>query len=175
MRAFITSHFGYSPLAWMHHTRTMNNEINKLRKQPFQHRCFPVNIAKFLRTPFTEHLWWLLLKLHERALRLVYNYRESTFEELVDKDNSFNIHHRNPQVLATEMYKVHSNVRIIISVYHEKERIPYLGPKAWNLVSESVKDSENVNNCKLKIKIWKLEICLCRLCTVYLPSQISFL
>ena len=27
-----------------------------------QRRCFPVNIAKFLRTPFfTEHLRWLLL------------------------------------------------------------------------------------------------------------------
>ena len=26
------------------------------------HRCFPVNFAKFLRTPFiTKHLWWLLL------------------------------------------------------------------------------------------------------------------
>ena len=26
------------------------------------HRCFPVNFAKFLRTPFfTEHLWCLLL------------------------------------------------------------------------------------------------------------------
>ena len=25
------------------------------------HRCFPVNFAKFLRTPFfTEHFWWLL-------------------------------------------------------------------------------------------------------------------
>ena len=25
-------------------------------------RCFPVNFAKLLRTPFlTEHLWWLLL------------------------------------------------------------------------------------------------------------------
>ena len=27
-----------------------------------QHSCFPVNFAKFLRTPFfIEHLWWLLL------------------------------------------------------------------------------------------------------------------
>ena len=26
--------------------------------------CFPMNFAKFLRTPFfTEHLWWLLLKI----------------------------------------------------------------------------------------------------------------
>ena len=28
------------------------------------HRCFPVNFAKFLRTPFlTEHLRWLLLNM----------------------------------------------------------------------------------------------------------------
>ena len=31
-------------------------------KKTLQHRCFPVYIAKFLRTPFfTEHLWWLFL------------------------------------------------------------------------------------------------------------------
>ena len=33
-------------------------------KKRFQHRYFPVNFAKFLRTPsFIEHLWWLLLPL----------------------------------------------------------------------------------------------------------------
>ena len=35
-----------------------------LLKRRLQHRCFPVNIVKFLRTPFfIEQLWWLLLKL----------------------------------------------------------------------------------------------------------------
>ena len=33
-----------------------------LLKKRLWHRCFPVNFAKFLRTPFlTEHLWWLLM------------------------------------------------------------------------------------------------------------------
>ena len=33
-----------------------------LLKKRRWHRCFPMNFAKFLRTPFlTEHLWWLLL------------------------------------------------------------------------------------------------------------------
>ena len=33
-----------------------------LLKKRLWHRCFPLNFAKFLRTPFlTEHLWWLLL------------------------------------------------------------------------------------------------------------------
>ena len=32
-------------------------------KKKFQHRCFPVNFAKFLRTAFfIKHLRWLLLK-----------------------------------------------------------------------------------------------------------------
>ena len=36
------------------------NKVEGLRKRL---RCFPVNFAKFLRTPlFIEHLWWLLLK-----------------------------------------------------------------------------------------------------------------
>ena len=33
-----------------------------LLKKRLWHRCFPVNFAKFLRTPFLiEHVWWLLL------------------------------------------------------------------------------------------------------------------
>ena len=37
--------------------------LTLLKKGPW-HRCFPVNIEKFLRTPFlTEHLRWLLLNL----------------------------------------------------------------------------------------------------------------
>ena len=35
-----------------------------LLKKRLQHRCFPVNFVKFLRTAFfIEHLWWLLLEL----------------------------------------------------------------------------------------------------------------
>ena len=36
--------------------------IATLLKKRIWHRCFPVNFAKFLRTPiFKEHIWWLLL------------------------------------------------------------------------------------------------------------------
>ena len=37
-----------------------------LLKKRFWHRCFPVNFAKFLRTPSpTEHLRWLLISIYE--------------------------------------------------------------------------------------------------------------
>ena len=45
-------------------------------------------------------------KLHERVLRLVYDDRQSTFEELLNIDKSVTIHHRNFQVLVTEFCKV---------------------------------------------------------------------
>ena len=44
--------------------------------------------------------------IHERALRLVYSDHVSSFDELLKKDRSFSIHHRNIQSVATELYKL---------------------------------------------------------------------
>ena len=44
--------------------------------------------------------------IHERALRIVYKDFNSSFQELLIKDNSLNIHHRNLQKLVTEVIKV---------------------------------------------------------------------
>ena len=44
--------------------------------------------------------------LHERCLRLIYNDKQSSYEELLIKNGTFSIHHRNIQTLATEMLKV---------------------------------------------------------------------
>ena len=48
--------------------------------------------------------------LHDRALRITYSDRSSSFEDLLKKDNSVSIHHRNVQALATEMFKVKNNI-----------------------------------------------------------------
>ena len=46
--------------------------------------------------------------LHERALRIVYNDNESTFEDLLKKNNSVSIHHKNIRLLGIELDKVNS-------------------------------------------------------------------
>ena len=45
--------------------------------------------------------------IHETALRMTYQDSASTFEELLNKDNSVSTHHRYLQVLATEIFKIH--------------------------------------------------------------------
>ena len=45
-------------------------------------------------------------RIHERALRIVYQDHNSTFEELLAKDGSFKIHDRNLQRLLIEIFKV---------------------------------------------------------------------
>ena len=48
--------------------------------------------------------------IHERALRIAYCDKHSTFQQLLEKDNSVPIHYRNWQVLATELFKVNMNL-----------------------------------------------------------------
>ena len=53
-------------------------------------------------------------RIHERALRVVYNDDNATFEQLLKKDNAVKIHDRNLQVLATEMFKVKLSIAPVI-------------------------------------------------------------
>ena len=49
-------------------------------------------------------------KLHETALRIVYNGTLRSFENLPIKDKSLTIHHQNIQPLVIEIYKAILNL-----------------------------------------------------------------
>ena len=167
MKSFITSQFGYCPLIWMFHSRTLNKRINSI---------------------------------HERSLRITYSDKVSTFQELLEKDNSVSIHQRNLQILATEMFKVYKNIspellndifepkescyrlransffktRKVTSVHHGTESLSFLGPKVWDLVPLDIKQSENIDIFKSKIKRLSFPECPCRLCKIFIP-QLGFI
>ena len=70
-------------------------------------------------------------RIHERALKVVYNDDNATFKQLPEKDNAVKIHDRNLQVLATEMFKIKRGVAPVImndvfrirkNDYHTKSR-----------------------------------------------------
>ena len=50
--------------------------------------------------------------MHKRALRIVYNDHHCTFQELLERDNSFTIHERNLQKLPIEMFQVNNGLSV---------------------------------------------------------------
>ena len=124
--------------------------------------------------------------LHERCLGIIYNDKQSSVTELLNKDSSVSIHIRNIQRLAIEMFKFYNglspplmndifklreenpyNLRhvsefsrtMINSVYHGTESIPFLGPKIWDILPEKLKNIETLEVFKKEIKIWKPDNC----------------
>ena len=135
-------------------------------------------------------------RIHERSLRLVYSDKTCTFKELLDTDKSVSVHHKNMQVLGTEIYEtvnglaptimnsifeiknIESNLRNknnfksrrIDSVRCGIDSLTYLGPKIWNIVPEDIKKSKSLNVFKTKIKKWILGDCPCRLCRQFIQN-----
>ena len=126
----------------------------------------------------------------------MYDETNLTFNELLIKDGSVSIHHRNLQKLATEMYKVKNNISPIPvteifkenniqynlrkkrnwecaktrTVFYGTETIRFQGPKLWDMVPNHIKESETLLIFKAKIKDWKPYECTCRLCKTFIPE-----
>ena len=49
-------------------------------------------------------------RLHDRCLRLIYNDKKSSFEQLLEIDSSVSVRNRNLEAFATEMYKIHHGI-----------------------------------------------------------------
>ena len=66
-------------------------------------------------------------RLHERCLRIIYEDKASTFEQLLEKDSSVSIHTRNLRFLVVEMFKVVQDIAptIINDLFPLKERGNY--------------------------------------------------
>ena len=66
-------------------------------------------------------------RLLERFLRIIYGDKQSSFEELLEKDSSASIHERNIQILATKMYKVSKGMSPpqITELFARKNEHPY--------------------------------------------------
>ena len=139
-------------------------------------------------------------RIHAIALRTTYNDKSSSCSELLTKDRSVTIHHRNIRALVIEIYKVIQGISLpllnevfvssqcnydlrgnnflergsVKSVRYGTESASFLAPQIWEVLPNEIKDSDTLQIFKAKIKKWVPVGCPCRLCKIYLP-QVGFI
>ena len=120
-------------------------------------------------------------KLHERAVRTVYDDNVSTSDQLLAKDKSFCIHHQNIQRLLIEIYKtlhdisgnslkelfvkrektisLWSKPELVIPsvnfVLKGKNSLTYFGSVIWNSLPIEIRDHSLITASKHLIKVLK--------------------
>ena len=135
--------------------------------------------------------------LHERALRLVHEDHTSSFNELLVKDKSISIHHRNIHRVAIEMFKVVNHLCPSFmgemfklytgpstrskkyfdkpkssTVYKGDNSLRTFGPKVWDdMLPDGLKKCSNLYEFVNKIKSWVPNNCSCRLCKIYVHGE----
>ena len=139
-------------------------------------------------------------RIHQKALRITFSDKSSSYGELLIKDRSVTIHHRNIRATAVEIYRVIQEIsppllnevsvphqgnyelrgnnffkrRRVKSVRYETELVLFLAPKIWKILPNEIKDSDTFQIFKANIKKWIPAECPCRLCKIYLP-QLEFI
>ena len=124
---------------------------------------------------------------------------ESSFGELLTKDKSFSIHHRNIQFVAIEMFKFLNGLSpsfmqdifikkeslqehitrsndifihpSVNTVYNGENSLLKFGPIVWDkMLPNKYKNFKYTNRFKKNIKTWLPTNCVCTLCKPYLPG-----
>ena len=132
-----------------------------------------------------------ITRLHERCLQIIYNDKQSSFIELLEKDNSVSIHRRNLQILAIEMFKASNGLSPVLmndifklrgeQTYNLRELSQFYGPKVYSVYNGTKSVSflglliwDLVPNELKYMKKWSSERCPCRLCKVHI-SNVGFI
>ena len=132
----------------------------------------------------------------ERYLRFNQNDKLPSYEELLEKDGSFSVHHRNIQSLAIEMLQIkHGQSHEIVytgntkvefqkkldcripsvnTVFHGSENTSYQDPKNREIVPVKINEFISLNNAKKEIRNWVPQNCPCRHRKQYLIDVVFF-
>ena len=195
-----------SKLTFSKHIETLCSKVNKkvsafarlnnyISREQALTVCNAVILSNFNYCP----LIWLFCnkgankeidRTHKRALRILYEDYESSFETLLARSGSNSMHIKNLQKLMTEIYKSMNHLNpSIVWEFHEKKPIMYnlriqnlcklpriktlgfgldslsfRGSFLWNTLDDSIKQVPTLSHFKKRIKDWTADRCTCKIC-----------
>ena len=162
MKAFITSQFGYCPLIWMIHNKSLNNKINKIHE-----RALRIVFSDY-RATFTELLERdKSVTIHERNIKVLATELYKVVNGLAPK-------------ILEEVFQLKESIKYnskfpfqtfnVRTTTFGTDSLSYLGPKIWSILPNCIKESKCLEEFKMKIKPWKPRGCPCRICKTYIQG-----
>ena len=130
-------------------------------------------------------------KIHERALRIVFDNVNMSYIELLKLCNRKTLHYERLRLIAIQVYKSLNGLspQYVNDLFTVKENpynlrskvilvqpyvntvnygilsVSYHGPKVWNTLPENIKTAETLNIFKARLYKWSGSLCNCSYCT----------
>ena len=161
-------------------------------------------MQSFIMSQFSDNpLTWMLHnrngnskinRIQERAFRIAHKDFNSSYEELLAKNNSVTIHQKSLQLLMVEIYKI-KNIWIPVfmksifkenshhyklrpmntlkltkvkTVLYGRDTVRHMGKNIWDSLANDIKNTETLAAFKRRMNNWKCQDCSCRLCKLYI-------
>ena len=162
MKSFINCQFGYCPLVWMLHSRTLNNQINRIHERALRlvYKDYAASFDELLSRDGT-------VTVHERNIQIL----DVELFKIVNGDAPDILKEVFP-LKDSKRYPLRSifKTRNVRTVNYGTETLSFIGPKIWEIVPKAIKRSKTVYEFKKQIKLWKPAKCPCRLCKNYIAG-----
>ena len=174
MNAFFNSQFTYCPLVWMFCGRQINSKIDNLHHRALRmvYRDNTSSFEELLKKDGSvkihhSSLQSLAIEIFKVKLGTAPNFMGEIFT--LNENNSNVSSNTRPRSKST--FYNQNNPK---TVKYGLETLRCLGPKIWDMIPLTIKNSPSLPEFKNKIKKWVPQNCPCRLCKVYIP-QLGFL
>ena len=165
LKAFVESQFGYCPLIWMFHNRTLNNKINRFHERALR-LVYNNSTSSFADLLSLDNSF----SIHHRNLQklaiVMYKGKHNLsppFMKCIFPTSSI----INNDLRTRSDFKL-ENIR---TVYYGSETISFRGPKTWEILPNDLKNTASLQEFKKKIRHWTPSGCKCRIC----KTQIGFI
>ena len=163
LSSFVHCHFSYAPLAWMFHSREINNKINRVQKRALrilfndEHSTFEELLKR--DEAFTVHernIQRLLTEMFKAKNKLEPHLLQGIFEA-----NSY----QGPTLRNSSKYFSRPHVN---TVKYGERSLQNLGVRLWDQLPRDIQEIDRLPKFQSFIKKWRPQKCPCNLCKTYI-------